>query len=85
MTSSSNGPAHPASVAQRELGPLNATVLLAGTVVGTVATIASDVFGATLPAAVPLVCAAGWVLALVLSLTLLRRGAEILLKPAASA
>ena len=77
MTSDSNGPGHIAPVAQRELGPLNATVLLSGTVVGTMATIASDAFGASLPAAVPLACAVGWVLALVLSLTLLGRGAVV--------
>lgn len=77
MTSNRSGPAHLAPVAQREFGPLNASVLLSGTVVGTVATLATDVFGAALPAAVPLACAVGWMCAIALSLTLLGRGAEV--------
>ena len=77
MTPSNAGKGHIAPVAQSEFGPLNAIVLLSGTVIGTVATIASDAFGASLPAAVPLACAVGWLLALMLSLTLLGRGAVV--------
>lgn len=84
MTSHSSGPAHLAPVAQREFGPLNASVLLSGSVVGTVATLATDVFGTALPAAVPLACAAGWLLAIVLSLTLLGHGAEVSVEASAA-
>ena len=73
MTPLSKDKGHIAPVAQSEFGPLNATVLLSGTIVGTIATLASDAFGSSLPAVVPLACAAGWVLALLLSLTLLGR------------
>ena len=64
-------------MAQRELGPVNATVLLSGIVVGTVATGATDAFDAALPTATPLAFAAGWVLALVPWLTLLGRSAPV--------
>jgi hypothetical protein len=59
MTPPGNDPNHIAPAAQRELGPLNATVLLSGTVVGTVTTLVTYLFGASLPGAVPLACAAG--------------------------